>query len=65
MVVSDSKDKIHSLTLLLWAAKNEYGAVAKMLLAKDGISLNSKDAKYCRKPLSWVAENGQMGVLWL
>lgn len=37
-------------TLLLWAAKNGYEAVVKILLVKDGIDLNFKD-KDSRTPL--------------
>jgi ankyrin repeat protein len=53
------------LTPLSWAAENGHEAVLKLLPAKEGVDLNSKDTKYGRTPLSWVAGNGHQAVVKL
>jgi ankyrin repeat protein len=44
------------------AARNGHYAVVELLLAKDGVSLNSKD-KYGRTPLRWAAEKEYKAVV--
>lgn len=45
-------------TALFMAAENGHRVVVKLLLAPDGIDLDSKD-KWGRAPLPWAARNGR------
>jgi Ankyrin repeats (3 copies) len=43
----------------------KHEAVVKLLLAKDQVDPDSKDASYGQTPLSWAAENGHQAVVKL
>jgi ankyrin repeat protein len=60
---ADKKDK-YGRTPLSYAAENGHEAVVKLLLAKDGVRINSKcDSR--QTPLSYAAENGHEAVVKL
>ncbi|KAI9774450.1 MAG: hypothetical protein M1839_001733 [Geoglossum umbratile] len=52
-------------TPLLWAAQKGHEAVVKLLLAKDGVDINSKDSRWGQTPLSWAAWEGREAVVKL
>ena len=60
----DSKDG-YGRTPLSWAAERGHGAVAKLLLDKEGVDPDFKDGIYGQTPLSWAAANGHEAVVEL
>ncbi|KAI9781882.1 MAG: hypothetical protein M1839_005676 [Geoglossum umbratile] len=52
-------------TPLSWAAERGHEAVVKLLLAKDGVDINSKDSYGGQTPLSLAAERGHEAVVKL
>lgn len=52
-------------TPLWWAARNGHEAVVKVLLAIDGIDVNSRDNLDGWTPLAWAAGNGHEAVVVL
>ncbi|OCL04595.1 ankyrin repeat protein, partial [Glonium stellatum] len=58
--VQDSRGR----TPLSWAAESGHETVVGLLLAKDGVDVNSKDLKG-RTPLSWAVREGQEAVVKL
>jgi ankyrin repeat protein len=60
----NSKDRFDQTALLLAAAIGHV-PVAKLLLATDRISVNSRDnhALYSQAPLGWPAKNGQEAMV--
>jgi hypothetical protein len=60
----DSKDFHYGQTPLMWAAAHGHEAVARLLLHKDRVNINSKDS-YGRTPLSYAAANGNEAMVKL
>jgi hypothetical protein len=60
-------EELNSLSngVFKWALKRGYEAVAKQLVERDDVDVNSKDISAGRTPLSWAAERGREDVVEL
>ena len=52
-------------TPLIWASKNGFEGIIKLLTENAGADVHMKDTKSGRTPLSWAAEYGQEGAVKL
>lgn len=60
----DSNDS-NNRTTLLWAARNGFEAIVKLLLDTEKDDVDSKDSEFRRTPLSLAAEDGHEAVVKL
>ena len=51
------------MTALIWAARNGYKEVVKILLEQGDVNPDQPDTTYGRTPLLWAAESGHEGIV--
>ena len=59
------KPDLDGCTPMIWASKNGWEGIIRLLLEKAGASLNLTDTTNGKTPLSWAAQYGQEGAVKL